>query len=56
MSGKAIISDFGGVLTTPLGNSFAAWSKKSGIPLEDLGATLTHPHTIPSSTGGASTT
>ena len=40
MSGKAIISDFGGVLTTPLGNSFAAWSKKSGIPLEDLGVAL----------------
>ena len=34
---KAIVSDFGGVLTTPLGNSFAAWSKESGIALEDLG-------------------
>jgi epoxide hydrolase-like predicted phosphatase len=40
MSAKAIISDFGGVLTTPLGNSFAAWSRKSGIPLEDLGIAL----------------
>jgi len=34
---RAIICDFGGVLTTPLGNSFAAWSRESGIPLEDLG-------------------
>lgn len=41
MSGpKAIISDFGGVLTTPLGNSFAAWSRESGIALEDLGKAL----------------
>jgi len=37
---KAIISDFGGVLTTPLGNAFAAWSKETGIPLEDLGKAL----------------
>ena len=37
---KAIISDFGGVLTTPLGHAFAAWSKQSGIPLEDLGKAL----------------
>jgi putative hydrolase of the HAD superfamily len=37
---KAVISDFGGVLTTPLGNSFAAWSRESGIPLEDLGCAL----------------
>jgi putative hydrolase of the HAD superfamily len=37
---RAIISDFGGVLTTPLGNSFAAWSKQSGIPLEDLGMAM----------------
>jgi epoxide hydrolase-like predicted phosphatase len=40
MSPKAVISDFGGVLTTPLGNSFAAWSRESGIPLEDLGRAL----------------
>jgi epoxide hydrolase-like predicted phosphatase len=39
-SAKAIVSDFGGVLTTPLGNSFAAWSRESGIPLEDLGRAL----------------
>jgi len=37
---KAVISDFGGVLTTPLGNAFAAWSKESGIPLEDLGTAM----------------
>ena len=35
-----MISDFGGVLTTPLGNAFAAWSKESGVPLEDLGAAM----------------
>ncbi len=35
-----VISDFGGVLTTPLGNAFAAWSKESGVPLEDLGAAM----------------
>lgn len=41
MSGpRAVISDFGGVLTTPLGNSFAAWSLESGIALEDLGRAL----------------
>ena len=40
MSQRAVISDFGGVLTTPLGNSFAAWSRESGIPLEDLGQAL----------------
>ena len=37
---KAVISDFGGVLTTPLGNSFAAWSRESGIPLEDVGTAM----------------
>ncbi len=37
---KAIISDFGGVLTTPLGNAFAAWSQESGVALEDLGKAL----------------
>ena len=37
---KAVICDFGGVLTTPLGNSFAAWSRESGIPLEDIGAAM----------------
>jgi len=37
---KAVISDFGGVLTTPLGNSFAAWQRESGIPLEELGTAM----------------
>lgn len=37
---KAVISDFGGVLTTPLGNSFAAWQRESGIPLADLGTAM----------------
>jgi putative hydrolase of the HAD superfamily len=37
---KAIISDFGGVLTTPLGNAFAAWSRESGVPLEALGTAM----------------
>ena len=37
---KAVISDFGGVLTTPLGNSFAAWSRESGVPLEALGRAM----------------
>jgi len=37
---RAVISDFGGVLTTPLGNAFAAWSKESGVPLEDLGTAM----------------
>jgi epoxide hydrolase-like predicted phosphatase len=35
-----VISDFGGVLTTPLGNAFAAWSKESGVPLEALGTAM----------------
>jgi putative hydrolase of the HAD superfamily len=37
---RAVICDFGGVLTTPLGNAFAAWSKESGVPLEDLGTAM----------------
>jgi len=37
---RALISDFGGVLTTPLGNAFAAWSRESGVPLEDLGTAM----------------
>jgi putative hydrolase of the HAD superfamily len=37
---KAVICDFGGVLTTPLGNAFAAWSRESGISLEDLGRAM----------------
>ena len=44
---RAVICDFGGVLTTPLGTAFAAWSKESGVPLEALGtamATATEQH------------
>ncbi len=37
---RAVICDFGGVLTTPLGNSFAAWSRESGIPMEDVGSAI----------------
>jgi putative hydrolase of the HAD superfamily len=33
---RAIVSDFGGVLTTPLMDSFAAFERSSGIPLEEL--------------------
>jgi putative hydrolase of the HAD superfamily len=37
---RAVISDFGGVLTTPLLQSFAAYQRESGIPFEDLGAAM----------------
>ncbi len=37
---RAVISDFGGVLTTPLGNAFAACSRESGIALEDLATAM----------------
>jgi putative hydrolase of the HAD superfamily len=37
---RAVICDFGGVLTTPLGNASAAWSEESGVPLEELGAAM----------------
>jgi putative hydrolase of the HAD superfamily len=41
MSGlKAIISDFGGVLTTPLLGSFAAFQNETGIPPEALGKAM----------------
>jgi putative hydrolase of the HAD superfamily len=41
MSGiEAIISDFGGVLTSPLINSFAAFQDNSGISLEALGIAM----------------
>jgi len=36
----AVICDFGGVLTTPLGNSFAAWSHESGVSLEEIGEAM----------------
>jgi putative hydrolase of the HAD superfamily len=37
---RAVISDFGGVLTTPLINSFIAYQRESGIGLEDLGTAM----------------
>jgi putative hydrolase of the HAD superfamily len=37
---QAVICDFGGVLTTPLGNAFAAWSQESGVSLEELGTAM----------------
>jgi putative hydrolase of the HAD superfamily len=37
---RAIISDFGGVLTTPLIDAFAAYQRESGIGLEDLGRAM----------------
>jgi putative hydrolase of the HAD superfamily len=37
---RAVISDFGGVLTTPLMNSFVAYQRESGIGLEDLGKAM----------------
>jgi putative hydrolase of the HAD superfamily len=35
-----IISDFGGVLTSPLQESFQAFQKSSGVPLEELGSAM----------------
>ena len=37
---EAVISDFGGVLTSPLFDSFAAFQDSSGISLESLGAAM----------------
>jgi putative hydrolase of the HAD superfamily len=37
---EAVISDFGGVLTSPLLDSFAAFQNASGIALEDLGKAI----------------
>ena len=37
---KAIVSDFGGVLTTPLMESFAAFQDQTGIRTEDLGEAM----------------
>jgi putative hydrolase of the HAD superfamily len=40
MSVEAVISDFGGVLTSPLLDSFAAFQDASGISLEALGIAM----------------
>jgi epoxide hydrolase-like predicted phosphatase len=37
---RAIISDFGGVLTSPLFESFAAWQRQSGLSFEALGTAM----------------
>ncbi len=40
MSLRCVISDFGGVLTTPLLHSFAAFQDQTGIPAEALGTAM----------------
>ena len=40
MSIEAVISDFGGVLTTPLIESFMAFQDETGISMETLGQTM----------------
>lgn len=37
---EAVISDFGGVLTSPVFDSFLAWQQATGIPLEALGSAM----------------
>ena len=37
---RAVISDFGGVLTSPLFESFAAWQRQSGLSFEALGSAM----------------
>lgn len=37
---EAVISDFGGVLTSPVFDSFLAWQQATGIPLESLGQAM----------------
>ena len=37
---RAVISDFGGVLTTPLVRSFMAFQEHSGVTLEELGTAM----------------
>lgn len=41
MTIRAVISDFGGVLTTPLQGSFMHFQEVAGIPLEALGQAIT---------------
>jgi putative hydrolase of the HAD superfamily len=40
LSVSAVISDFGGVLTTPLIQSFVAFQDETGIPMETLGVAM----------------
>jgi putative hydrolase of the HAD superfamily len=37
---RAVISDFGGVLTSPLFESFVAWQRQSGLSFERLGQAM----------------
>jgi epoxide hydrolase-like predicted phosphatase len=37
---EAVISDFGGVLTSPLASAFSAFESDSGVPLADLGTAM----------------
>jgi putative hydrolase of the HAD superfamily len=39
---STVISDFGGVLTTPLVQSFAAVQDQTGIPMKQLGKAMAH--------------
>lgn len=47
---EAVISDFGGVLTTPLMDAFVGLQERRGIPLEAFGAALAR---APADNGGA---
>ncbi|HET9105484.1 MAG TPA: HAD family phosphatase [Solirubrobacteraceae bacterium] len=40
MAVQALISDFGGVLTSPLAGAFAAFEADSGVPLAELGRAM----------------
>jgi putative hydrolase of the HAD superfamily len=37
---EVVISDFGGVLTAPMFQAFAAWQEHEGVPLEALGKAM----------------
>jgi putative hydrolase of the HAD superfamily len=39
---RAIVSDFGGVLTTPLSEAFRGYQEQSGVKPEDLGRAMAH--------------
>ena len=39
---RALISDFGGVLTSPLAAGFLAYQEEARISLEDLGRAMQH--------------
>ena len=46
---RAVISDFGGVLTSPLIEAFLAYEGRSGVRFEDLGKAM---HRVAQKTGG----